>query len=321
MSSSSPLPRVLLTLPIHPQAERELESFATPLRPPSAKPETLLEWAAQADAVIVRAQLPDDIFKLSPRLKVAVRHGTGVDMIPLAQAKAHGVIVANVPGVNAKSVAEYALWALIGACRKLINVTDSRRLDQAQPWQWSRAFADTGHELDGSTIGIVGYGSVGQQLATMLQALWSVRVRVYNRSPIEETPSVKACSLDELLAQSDAVVLSLPLTEETHHLIDARRLALMKQGAILINVARGAIVQEAAMLEALDAGPLGMAVLDVFTPQPLANDHPLWKHPRALVTPHVAGVCDESMLRMGFGAVDAVRRGLSGQKPHHLVTL
>ena len=114
-------PTVLLTLPMHPIAEEALSEFAEISRPPNANPETLLAWAINADAIIVRAQLPDTIFASSTRLRAAVRHGAGLDMIPIENATRYGVPVANVPGVNARSVAEYVLWALLSARRRLFQ--------------------------------------------------------------------------------------------------------------------------------------------------------------------------------------------------------
>jgi D-3-phosphoglycerate dehydrogenase / 2-oxoglutarate reductase len=308
-----PRPKVLLTLPIHPLAETELETFSDVLRPPNSKAETLIAWAKDADAIIVRAQLPEQIFEQCPRLKVAVRHGTGMDMIPLEQAKKYGVTLANVPGVNAKSVCEYALWALIGARRKLFEVVHTRRLNEAQPWAWSRKFSDEGNEIDGSIIGIVGFGAVGQKLAEMLSASWNVDIRVYNRTPIKSHGKITNSSLDDLLEKCDSIVLALPLTEQTRHLISAEKLARIKQGALLVNVARGAIIDESALPYALEKGNLGFAVLDVFAQQPLEPDNPLWTNARVLVTPHVAGVSDESMRRMGLGAVQEVRKALALQ--------
>ena len=315
----SSIPRVLLTLPMHPAAEEKLAEFAEILRPPDCQPATLQMWALNADAIIVRAQLPDSIFATSPRLRAAVRHGAGLDMIPIDQATAHGVPVANVPGVNARTVAEYVVWALLSARRRLLHVSNARRLEHAQPWQWSRQFADAGLEIDGARIGIVGFGNVGQSIASMLKALWQVDILAYNRSVITPTDGVRQCELDELLSQSDAVVLAIPLTEKTRHLISAERLATMKVGSVLINVARGPIVDETALLAALEANRPAVAVLDVFDQQPLPKEHPFWTHEKILMTPHVAGISEGSMRRMGLGAVEEVHRILDGHQPLNFV--
>lgn len=312
-------PNVLLTLPIHSAAEKLLSQFARIIYAPDTQPETLIVSARNADAVIVRAQLPDSFFYASPKIKVAVRHGSGVDMIPLDQATEHNVVVANVPGVNARSVAEYVIWALLSGRRRFMQVINPQRLDQPLPWQWARKFADDGHEIDGSRIGIVGFGNVGKSLATMLKAVWNVEILVYNRTAITSQVGVRQTSLDDLLTQCDAVVLALPLTELTRHLLDAQRLALMKLGSVLINVARGPIIEEAALLPALQMHRPGLAVLDVFHQQPLSAEDPLWTHPQVLLTTHIAGITDESMRKMGEGAVIAVRDTLNGVRPQHFV--
>ena len=319
MTDTSKRPKVLLTLPIHLKAEARLELFADVLRAPDASPATLSEWAADADAVIVRAQLPVDIFKTSRRLRVAVRHGSGVDMIPIPQATESGVVVANVPGVNARSVSEYVLWALLSSRRRLVQIADSHRLQQSSPWQYARQFANDGHEVDGSRIGIIGFGNVGKTVSLMLQAIWQVEILAYNINPIVPARGVRQCELDVLLSDCDVVILALPLTDETRGLINAERLALMREGSVLINVARGPIVDESDLLKALDMGRPALAVLDVFNQQPLPVEHPLWRHPNVTLTPHVAGVSDESMLRMGVGAVEEVQRVLGGQKPLNFI--
>ncbi len=319
MTQPASPPTVLLTLPLHPQAEAALASFATVVHAPNTRPETLIHYGRQAHAVIVRSQLPDDMFTQCPLLKIAVRHGTGVDMIPLPQAAQAQVAVANVPGVNAQSVAEYGVWAILGIRRKLFSVTSEHRKNAADIWSHARAFANDGQELGDCTVGILGFGAVAQTLSRMLHALGVRNILVWNRSPVGAEHGVRQCALDDVLAGSDVVVLALPLTAETDKLINADRISTMRRGAAVVNLARGAIIDDDALKAALQSGHLGFAVLDVFRSQPLPNSSAWWTEPHTVVTPHVAGISDDSMRRMGMGAVQTVRALWNGERAPNLV--
>lgn len=312
--------RILLTQAIHPEVQRRLASLGTVVVAPDPRPDTLRQLADGADAIVVRVQLPDDIFEAGTLL-AAIRHGAGVDMIPLPQASARGVLVANAPGTNAQSVAEYVFGAMIALARGLRRIEADLR-DPAAGWPAARAHADSGRELAGATLGIVGFGHVGRALARIGAAGFGMRVLAANRSPIAPVASdvpVEQVDLDPLLARSDWVVLAVALTGDTRGLIDRRRLAQMKAGACLVNVARGAVLDEAALLEALRDGRLGGAVLDVHAVQPLAPDHPLRALENVVLTPHIAGISEPAMRKMGLAVVDAVAAVLAGRRPASLI--
>jgi len=269
--------------------------------------------------VVVRAQLPDDIFAASASLVGAVRHGAGVDMIPIDQATAHGVLVANVPGVNANAVAEHVLRSLLQLARRSVPMARQLR-ERGAGWARARACADAGIELAGRTLGLVGFGHVGRAIARLCGAGLSMQVLAHTRTPLPPADAAaRRVPLPELLAQSDFVVLACPLTEATRGLIGAVELASMKPGAFLVNVARGPVVQERALIEALRAGRLAGAALDVFDAIPLRDDHPYWDMEQVLITPHVAGITEDSMLRMGHAAVLAVAHLLRGEMPPHCI--
>ncbi len=184
---------------------------------------------------------------------------------------------------------------------------------RANGWRDARVLADASQELFGKTIGIIGLGSIGTRLAEICHHGFGMKVLGHQRR-LDAVPAfVQRQPLDELLTASDFVVLACPLTEETRHLIDARRLALMKSTAVLVNVARGAVVDEAALVEALRQHRIAGAALDVFAQQPLAPDHPFMQLHNVLLTPHLAGLTVESMKRMSDGAADEVLRLLAGQ--------
>ena len=306
------LPRVLLTNAIHPEAHARLALSADLVVAPDASADTLRSAAQGCAVVVVRAQLPDDIFDAAATLIGAVRHGAGVDMIPIDAATARGVLVANVPGVNANAVAEHVLRSMLSLARQTQHVS---AVLKAQGWVAARAAAERGVELRGRTLGVVGFGHVGQAVARLAHLGVGMRVLAHSRSPWSEVGYATAASLDQLMTQSDVVVLACPLTPQTRGLVGAAQLARMRPGSWLINVARGPVVDEAALLHALQRAHLAGAALDVFDTQPLRADHPFWQMPQVLVTPHAAGVTDDSMRAMGVGAVEAVECLLRGECP------
>lgn len=312
--------RILLTQAIHPAAQARLAELGDVIVALDTGQDTLRRCAADCDVVVVRAQLPDDIFAAAPRLIGAVRHGAGVDMIPIASATEHGVLVANLPGVNSNAVAEHVLRSMLQLARQAAPMAAQLQARTAGWWR-ARALADAGFELGGRTLGIVGFGHVGQAIARVCAAGLSMRVLAHTRSALSLAAARHAerVPLPELLGASDFVVLACPLTPQTRGLIGAPQLAAMRRGAFLINVARGPVVQEAALIAALQSGRLGGAALDVFDTTPLPEDHPYWQMGNVLVTPHVAGITEDSMLAMGQGAVVAARHLLRGEMPPNCI--
>jgi len=311
--------RILLTQAIHPQAQARLAEQGDVIVAPDTAPDTLRACAVGCQVVMVRAQLPDDMFDAAASLIGAVRHGAGVDMIPLAAATARGVLVANVPGVNANAVAEHVLRSMLQLARHSGPMA-LRLRQRSAGWATARAFADAGFELAGRTLGLIGFGHVGRAIARLCGTSLSMTVLAHTRSPLApDEIVVRRVPLRELLARSDFVVLACPLTDATRGLIGASELALMKRGACLVNVARGPVVQEQALIEALRSGRLAGAALDVFDAVPLRDDHPYWEMEQVLITPHVAGITEDSMLRMGHAAVLAVAHLLRGEVPPNCI--
>jgi D-3-phosphoglycerate dehydrogenase len=311
-----PRPVVVLTNPIEVSARARLDAHATVVLAAADDATSLRHAVREADALIVRAMLPPDVFDAAPRLLTAVRHGAGVDLIPVAAATAAGIIVANVPGANAVTVAEYAFAQMLRLARRLDCIETALRADG---WTAARPLADAGRELHGATLGVVGLGAIGGQVARIGGQGFGMRVLGHRRRAGWSAPGVEPAALDELLAAADWVVLACPLTEETRGLIDRRRLALMRPGAVLVNVSRGAVIDESALIEALAQGRLGGAVLDVYATQPLPADAPLRSLERVLLSPHVAGISADSMRRMSAVAVEQVLAVLQGRPPVHFV--
>lgn len=308
-------PVVLLTNPIAPAVAAELAPrFALRLAP-ATDAATLCALAREARYIVVRAPLPPALFDAAPRLRAVVRHGAGLDMIPVDVASRHGVAVANVPGANAQSVAEYAVAQMLALARRLpaIGATLHR-----EGWPAARALADGAGELQGKTLVVVGLGAIGQALARICSLGFGMRTIGVRRqsAPGGEIPQM---ALDEALPLADYLVLACPLTPETRGLLDARRLGLLPHGARLVNVARGPVVDEAALLHALQSGRLAGAALDVFATQPLAPDAPLLQLPQVLATPHLAGLTDEAMARMSRGVAEQLVQMEQGQLPRHWI--
>ncbi len=316
MSTTSARPRVLLTGPMDPQGERLIADVAEVVLAPDAHPETLRRLIADADVLVVRSALPADLLDHAPRLRGIVRHGVGVDMIPMAAANVRRIPVANVPGSNRHAVAEHAIGA-IGLLTRRTARMDA--LMRQAGWDGSRALADDAGELHDQVLGVVGVGEVGTRIAEIAHHGYGMSVLGHQRR-LDALPAfVEGSSLDDLLMRSDAVVLACPLTEATRGLLDARRLSLMPPHAVLVNIARGAVVVEDALVAALRERRIGGAALDVFDTQPLRADHPLLALDNVVLTPHAAGLTRQSMRRMSLGTAEEVRRLLAGQRPRNLV--
>jgi len=262
-------------------------------------PQALGKALATADAWIVRnrTQVRGELLAAAGRLRVVGRLGVGLDNIDLEACRSRNIRVFPAVGANAESVAEYvvavAMVLLRGAYFSTAAVAAGR---------WPRAMLSQGHEIAGKTLGLVGFGSIGQVTAAKAKAL-GLRVVAFDPGVSADDPAwsrhgVERVDLDALLAGSDVVSLHVPLVAATRGLLDAGRLARMKKGSVLVNTARGGIVDEAALAKALQEGHLGGAALDVFDDEPLGAGGPLGDAPNLILTPHIAGVTAESNERV-----------------------
>src|SRR5690606_9921822 len=258
-------PKILLTNPMQAEQQARLADQAEIVVAPNTDADTLRRMIVDVDVLVVRARLPDDIFEHQTRLKGVVRHGVGLDMIPMAQATAHRIPVANVPGSNTASVVEYCLNAMFYLQR---NMQSLALQDPVGAWASTRPRADGMVELSGQTLGIVGVGTIGGALAKAALAL-GMNVIGLARRPESLPDGVAFADKQTLFSQADIVVLACPLTAETRNLVDAQTLALMKGNALLINVSRGPVVDTSALIAALQEGRLGGAALDVHDVQPI----------------------------------------------------
>lgn len=264
-------------------------------------PARLLAEAPHCDAIIVRnrTQVRGELLAALARCKVVGRLGVGLDNIDLKACEARGMRVIPATGANANSVAEYVIASAMLLLRGAYCATS-----EVAAGGWPRAALSGGRELAGKTLGLVGFGSIGQLTGQLAQAL-GMKVLAFDPA-MKDSP----VTLEEVLADADVVSLHVPLVESTRNLIDAKRIAAIKQGAILINTARGGVVDEAAVADALRSGRLGGAALDVFAEEPLPPASHFEGCPNLLLTPHIAGVTTESNERVSSLIAEKVLEAL-----------
>jgi phosphoglycerate dehydrogenase-like enzyme len=284
-------PRVLVCDPIHDDGVALLRQHATvDIRPGLSRAE-LEEAVGDADALIVRSatKVPASVIARGHRLRVIGRAGAGLDTIDVQAARVQGIEVVNAPDANTVAVAEHTIGLMLTLARRLVAADQSMK---AGRWEKSRLM---GTGLMGKTLGIVGFGRIGRQVARYAQA-FGMRVLVNQPRLTPELAlewGVEQADLTILLREADFVTLHVPMRAETNGMIGASELSLMKPTAYIINTARGGVIDEASLLAALDAGKLAGAALDVFTQEP-AMDSQLATHPRVLATPHIAASTEDA---------------------------
>lgn len=306
---------VLLTNPIDPDETARLAEHAQVRVATSSDQQVLVREVSEADVLIVRSPVTAAVLEHAHRLRGIVRHGAGVDIVPVAQATAMAIPVSNAPGANAIAVAEYAVGQMLLLSRRLHTINSLLR---REGWRAARPLSDDAVELHGKTVGIIGVGAIGQALGRICHYGFGMPVIGYRRNPGNMPDYIRAASCDEVFQASDFVVLACPLTTETQGMVNQRTLALMKQGASLINVARGAVINQADLVDALAQQKI-CAALDVFEVQPLPDDSPLHAMPNVILSSHIAGITKESMRRISALSVNQTLDLLAGQLPAPLV--
>ncbi|MBL8771568.1 MAG: 2-hydroxyacid dehydrogenase [Phenylobacterium sp.] len=251
----------------------------------------------------------------APKLRLIQKLGVGVNTIDLEAAKHAGVAVCNMPGTNSQAVAEMALTLMLAVLRRISYLDPLTR--RGDGWAPDPDLVDGAGEIAGRTVGFVGYGASASRLGPVVEAL-GARV-IYTARSAKPEVAAPFRTLPELLAEADIVSLHLPLTPETEHLIDAEALAAMRPGAILVNTARGGLVDEPALLEALQSGRLRGAGLDVFAQEPVDPTNPLLALPNVVVAPHMAWLTPETLDRSLTVAFDNCARLGSGRPLVHQV--
>jgi glyoxylate reductase len=258
----------------------------------------------QIDAPVIEAG--------APRLKVVATVAVGYDNIDIAAAAAHGVAVCNTPGVLDETTADLAFLLILAASRRAWEAESDLRAGTWSGWDVNQYL---GRDVHGAVLGVVGFGRIGQAVARRASGFG---MEVLHHTPQDTGVPGWRGDLDRLLAESDIITLHVPLTDETRHLIDARRLRLMKRDAVLVNTSRGPVVDEEALAVALEDGVIFAAGLDVYEREP--EVHPrLLAAPRAVLLPHIGSASLATRTRMAQVAAENVRAGLAGQTPPNLV--
>lgn len=307
-------PLLAIVDPIHPEGVAILSAAGEVVELFAAGADADSAWA-RADGLVIRTSpLPAARIAQCRRLKVIGKHGVGVDNIDVAAASAAGIVVFNTPGANALAVAECAVALMLAVVKRLRACHDlvaGGRFAERGPLRVG--------DLSGKTLGLVGGGRIAGEVARICRHGFGMTVLVYDPYAGEAQAAAMGAEpvhgLDAMLARADIVSIHAPLTAETRGLLGRGRLAHMKPGAVLVNTARGGIVDEAALAEALVAGRLSGAGLDVFENEPPAGDNPLLTLPNVVLSPHVAGITEDSARRMAVGAAAGVVEALAGRKP------
>jgi glyoxylate reductase len=288
------------------QAEHEVREWPDEL-PPS--PDELREHARDADALLpmVTERVDAALLDACPDLKAIANMAVGTDNIDLEAAAARDIPVGNTPDVLTDATADIAFALLLALARRVVEGSAIVRAGEWRPWQPADHL---GLDLAGATLGIVGWGRIGQAVARRAEGFGTIVVHSSRSSGIP---------LEELLERADFVSLHTPLTPATRHLIDAAALGRMKPTALLVNTARGGVVDQDALRDALHAGTIAGAALDVTDPEPLPADHPLLDAPNLLVVPHVGSATVRTRARMADLAVDNLLAALAGRPMPHRV--
>ncbi|MEP7216113.1 MAG: D-glycerate dehydrogenase [Anaerolineaceae bacterium] len=288
--------------------------------PPS--PEALRAALAGADAVLsmVTDRIDGPLLEASPRLRIIANMAVGYDNVDPSVAAAAGVWLTNTPGVLAETTADMAFALLMAAAR---NVVASDRDTRAGGWRTWSPTAFLGQDVFGATLGIVGLGEIGSALARRaagfkMRVLYSSRTQ---KAALEAALGVVRVPFEDLLRQADFVSLHTPLTPQTERLMSRPQFALMKRSAVLINTARGRVVDQDALVAALQSGEIAGAALDVTDPEPLPLEHPLFSQPNVIITPHIASASLATRAKMAEMAAENILAVLSGRPPLNPVNL
>lgn len=298
------------------EAECEVHVWDDELPPPRPK---LLDQLALADGAVVMLteRIDQEVLDAAPKLRVLSNFAVGYDNIDVAALTARKIPVGNTPGVLTETTADQAFALLMAASRRLVEGVEYIRDGKWQTWYPLQLL---GHDVHGATLGIIGLGRIGYAMAKRAQG-FGMQILYYGGSTREyaERTGAKPVDLDKLLRESDFISIHTPLTENTRGLISSRELGLMKETAILINTARGGIIDTEALVDALTNNKIAYAALDVTEPEPIPANHPLVALENCIVVPHLGSATWATRERMGILATENLLAGLRGEILPHCV--
>lgn len=275
-------------------------------------------YPAQAALASSGVRYRDDLFRQFPNLRIVQRTGIGVDNINLEDATAHGVVVCNTPDGPTESTAEHTVAMLLNLAKRIKQGNDNLAAGKFGP----RTGTLLGMEVQGKILGLVGLGRIGRRVAQICRLGFDMRVLAYDPYVTAEQAAqmgVELVDLETVISQADFVSLHVPVTPETYRLMDERRLAQMKEGAYLLNNARGPLVDPAALVAAVESGHLGGAGIDVFDPEPPDMGDVLRNHPLIIATPHSATTTREGRVRIEYMAIERLLAFFRGERPADVV--
>jgi D-3-phosphoglycerate dehydrogenase len=272
---------------------------------PGISPADLMERIQDAEGLVIRSgtKVTREVLERAGKLRVIGRAGIGVDNVDVSAATERGIVVVNTPSGNNVTTAEHAIALLVSLARHIPQATASMKAGK-----WEKT-AFTGTELSNRTLGVLGLGNIGRVVAQLAQGL-GMRVIAYDPHLPDEIAAkldIELLALDELFTRADAITVHVPKTKETTGLLNAAAFAKCKRGVLVVNAARGGIIDEAALLAALDSGQVGGAGLDVFEQEPPGSDHPLVQHPKVICTPHLGASTEQAQLNVAIQVAEQVR--------------
>ncbi len=311
--------KIFLYEDMHPKGKAILEEIGKVVIATNTQTETLIQEAQGCEAAIIRANgvIDQAFIDAVPTLKVVGRHGVGYDNIDVEYARTKGIQVVYTPNAPSNSTAEHTIALLMALSRHLPQLHHA-----TVHHNWDARGGMKAMELKGKTLGVAGMGRIGHRVAQIASLGLQMNVLYHDiqRNPnAEQSFILTYCeSLEDMLSQADFVSLNVPLNEQTHQMINAQRLRLMKPTAYLINTSRGGVIHEADLIRALQDKIIAGAALDVFEVEPIANDSPLLTMPNVIVTPHTGGMSQEGLMNMSLVAEDIVAV-LKGEQPKYPV--
>jgi D-3-phosphoglycerate dehydrogenase len=307
--------KVLLSKAIQPAAMDILAGKVEPIILPDNSEETAKQMVKDVEGIILRTNIKvtREIMDAAPHLKVISRTGVGVDNVDVEAATEKGILVCNTPGVNANSVAEQTIALILGVAKQL------RIMDKGvREGNWKIRNSSIAMDVDGKTLGLVGVGRIGSLVGQKCRLAFNMKVIAYDPYVTQAEGITMRSSLDGVFSQADIVSIHVPYMKETHHLVNARLLSLMKPDSCLINTSRGAVADEKALIEALEKKSIAGAGLDVFEEEPPSPDNPLFKLDNVVCTPHSAALSRECELKVAMTAAQAVVDYAEGNQPMYV---
>lgn len=279
--------------------------------------EFFIKELVDSEGILLRSgNISRDMIEKLPNLKIIAVHGTGVDQVDIEACNKHNVTVTNTPGANSNAVAELTIGLMISLIRKIPEINEKVRNKN----MWDKARVN-GMELNGKQLGIIGFGQIGKKVASIAN---TIGMNVYSYDPnVNEREmskiTTKKVNLDFLITKSDIISLHIPLTEATHHIIDKKKLEVMKAGSFIINTARGALIDEIALSVQLEKGNISGAALDILEDEPPDPKSPILKSPNVIITPHIGGSTFECLEKVASIASKSIADFFNGKVPKNII--